>query len=82
LALSAISQPAGYLRRLRLSNIVFGDDVEFEGIWSRREGMSIVTSQSYIQPHPARFIPTEEEITALLGSLGVFLQSIHRTLGA
>jgi len=62
--------PAGYLRRLRLSNIVFGDDVEFEGMWSRREGPSLVTSQSYIQPHPERFIPTEEEIAALLTRLG------------
>lgn len=62
--------PAGYLRRLRLSNRIFGDDVEFEGIWSRKEGLSIVTSQSYIQPHPVRFIPTEAEIKGLLHSLG------------
>ncbi|MBX7208863.1 MAG: hypothetical protein K1X78_11155 [Verrucomicrobiaceae bacterium] len=62
--------PAGYLRRLRLSNLIFGDDVEFEGIWSRREGPSIVTSQSYIQPHPERFIPTEVEITGFLNALG------------
>ncbi len=62
--------PAGYLRRLRLSNIIFGDDVEFEGIWSRKDGVSIVTSQSCIQPHPVRFIPAEEEIAALLSGLG------------
>ena len=62
--------PAGYLRRLRLSNRIFGDDVEFEGMWSRKEGPSIVTSQSYIHPHPVRFIPTEEEIVALLTELG------------
>lgn len=62
--------PAGYLRRLRLSNIVFGDDVQFEGIWPRSEGLSIVTSQSYIQPHPLRFIPTAEEIEAFLRELG------------
>ena len=42
--------PGGYLRRLRLSNIIFGDDVEFEGMWTRKEGLSIVTSQSYIHP--------------------------------
>jgi Serine/Threonine/Tyrosine Kinase found in polyvalent proteins len=62
--------PAGYLRRLRLSNRVFGDDVEFEGMWSRKEGVSIVTSQSYIHPHPVRFIPTEEEIVKFLADLG------------
>ena len=62
--------PAGYLHRLRLSNIVFGDDVEFEGIWPRPGGLSIVTSQSYIQPHPLRFIPTEAEIGAFLDALG------------
>ena len=62
--------PAGYLRRLRLSNLIFGDDVEFEGIWSRREGPSIVTSQSYIQPHPERFIPPEDEIISCLDALG------------
>ncbi len=62
--------PAGYLRRLRLSNHIFGDDVTFEGLWSRREGPSIVTSQSYIQPHPHRFIPTEEEIASYLHSFG------------
>lgn len=62
--------PAGYLRRLRLSNLVFGDEVRFEGIWPRRDGPSIVTSQPYIQPHPERFIPTEKEIRSLLRSLG------------
>jgi Serine/Threonine/Tyrosine Kinase found in polyvalent proteins len=62
--------PGGYLRRLRLSNLIFGDDVAFEGILRRREGLSIVTSQSYIQPHPVRFIPTEAEIQALLGGMG------------
>lgn len=62
--------PAGYLRRLRLSNIVFGDDVAFEGIWTRTGGLSIVTSQSYIQAHPVRFIPTKEEIETYLGGLG------------
>jgi hypothetical protein len=62
--------PGGYLRRLRLSNLIFGDDVEFEGLWRRAGGPSIVTSQSYIQPHPVRFIPTGEEIAAYLGELG------------
>lgn len=62
--------PAGYLRRLRLSNLIFADDVLFEGMWSRKGGLSIVTSQSYIQPHPHRFIPTPEEIAAYLHDLG------------
>jgi len=62
--------PGGYLHRLRLSNLVFGDDVEFEGMWLRSGGPSIVTSQSYIQPHPTRFIPTEEEIHTFLQQLG------------
>ncbi len=62
--------PAGYLRRLRLSNLIFGDDVDFKGVWNRREGPSLVTSQRYIQPHPVRFIPTEEEIAAFLANLG------------
>lgn len=62
--------PAGYLRRLRLSNRIFGDDVEFEGIWRRPEGLSIVTSQPYIQPHPLRFIPTDAEISLYLSGLG------------
>ena len=62
--------PAGYLRRMRLSNLVFGDDVQFEGVWQRKEGPSLVISQPYIQPHPVRFVPTEEEIAALLESLG------------
>ena len=62
--------PAGYLRRLRLSNRIFGDDVQFEGIWRRPEGLSIVTSQSYIQPHPLRFIPTDAEISSYLTGLG------------
>ncbi|MFN7564470.1 MAG: hypothetical protein ACK5TH_22050, partial [Prosthecobacter sp.] len=62
--------PAGYLRRLRLSNRIFGDDVQFEGIWKRPGGLSIVTSQPFIQPHPVRFIPMEEEIHGLLHALG------------
>ena len=62
--------PAGYLRRLRLSNRIFGDDVQFEGIWKRPRGLSIVTSQPFIQPHPVRFIPTEEEIHGQLHRLG------------
>lgn len=62
--------PAGYLRRLRLSNIVFGDSVEFEGILTTKAGLSIVTSQKYIQAHPTRFIPTAEEITGYLNGLG------------
>ncbi|MBL9157080.1 MAG: hypothetical protein JNJ70_06405 [Verrucomicrobiales bacterium] len=62
--------PAGYLRRLRLSNRIFGDDVQFEGIWRRPEGLSIVTSQPYIQPHPVRFIPTDAEISSYLSVLG------------
>lgn len=62
--------PAGYLRRLRLSNRIFGDDVHFEGIWKRPGGLSIVTSQPFIQPHPVRFIPTEDEIHGLLHALG------------
>jgi hypothetical protein len=62
--------PAGYLRRLRLSNIIFADDVQFEGIWMRNGQPSIVTSQPYIQAHPVRFIPTEQEIADYLGQLG------------
>jgi hypothetical protein len=62
--------PAGYLRRLRLSIRVFADDVRFEGIWPRRGGLSIVTTQGYVQPHPVRFIPTEDEIETFLGDLG------------
>ncbi|MEM9478898.1 MAG: hypothetical protein AAGA58_04460 [Verrucomicrobiota bacterium] len=62
--------PAGYLQRLRLSNHVFGDDVRFEGMWRRRKGWSIVTSQQYIHPHPLRFIPTEKEIKTYLRDLG------------
>jgi hypothetical protein len=62
--------PAGYLRRLRLSNRIFGDDVQFEGIWKRPGGLSIVTSQPFIQPHPERFIPTKAEIRGLLHALG------------
>jgi hypothetical protein len=62
--------PGGYLRRLRLSNRVFGDDVEFEGIWITKGGPSIVTSQGYVQPHPSRFSPTEDEIESFLGGLG------------
>jgi hypothetical protein len=62
--------PSAYLRRLRLSNLVFGDDVQFEGIWKRKAGLSIVTSQPFIQPHPKRFIPSEEEIEDFLRNLG------------
>lgn len=62
--------PAGYLRRLRLSNLIFGDDVAFEGLLVRKEGLSIVTSQSFIQPHPVRFIPTPEEISGFMTGLG------------
>ncbi|MDZ4288558.1 MAG: hypothetical protein U0984_11400 [Prosthecobacter sp.] len=39
-------------------------------MWSRTDGTSIVTSQSYIQPHPTRFIPTAAEIEGFLGGLG------------
>ncbi len=42
--------PGGYLRRLRLSNRIFGDDVAFEGIWRRKNGLSIITSQRYANP--------------------------------
>ena len=42
----------------------------FEGVLQRREGLSLVTSQSYIQPHPVRFIPTEKEIAAMLRGMG------------
>lgn len=62
--------PAGYLRRLRLSNVVFGDDVQFEGVWPRPKGISLVTSQPFIHPHPVRFIPTQDEIEAFLEDLG------------
>lgn len=66
---SGFFTPLGYLRRLRISNHIFGDDVEFEGILTRPEGLSIVTSQSYVLPHPGRSIPTEEEIAEFLTSL-------------
>ncbi|MDB6117434.1 MAG: hypothetical protein JWO08_1215 [Verrucomicrobiaceae bacterium] len=62
--------PAGYLRRLRLTNRIFCDDVRFEGVWVRKLGVSLVTSQSYIQPHTERFIPTEAEISSFLEQLG------------
>jgi hypothetical protein len=62
--------PAGYLRRMRLTNLVFGDDVRFEGVLTRREGPGIVISQPYIQPHPERFIPTSGEIADCLTALG------------
>ena len=70
--------PSGYLRRLRLSNLVFGDDVAFEGLWKRKDGASIVTSQRYIQPHPGRFIPSEEEIAGYLAGLGFHLNEETR----
>lgn len=62
--------PFGYLRRLRLSNLIFGDDVEFEGLLARRGGPSLVTSQFYVMPHPDRAVPTEAEIRAFLMRLG------------
>ena len=65
--------PAGYLRRMRLTNLIFGDDIRFEGILVRKEGLSVVTSQPYIQPHPGRFIPTEEEIAECLAAFGFTL---------
>ena len=67
---SGFFTPAGYLRRLRLSNLVFGDDVRFEGVLVRRAGTSLVTSQHYVQPHPGRFIPTRAEIAACLRRFG------------
>ncbi len=63
------STPFGYLRRLRISNRVFADDVQFEGIWKRREGLSIVTSQPYILPDPENGIPTEKEIDGYMKGL-------------
>ncbi|WP_411847762.1 hypothetical protein AAFN60_18420 [Roseibacillus persicicus] len=62
--------PGGYLRRLRLSNLIFNDDVRFEGVLERPSGASIVTSQQAVHPHPERFVPTQEEISGLLTSLG------------
>ncbi len=52
--------PAGYLHRLRLSNLIFGDDVAFEGILQRREGLSIVTSQNQDERHkvPSSSLPS------------------------
>lgn len=64
------STPFGYLRRLRLSNLLFGDDVCFEGIWQRPDGPSIVTSQSYILPDPLAGIPSEEDVTNYMNRLG------------
>ena len=64
--------PAGYLRRLRLSNLIFGDDVRFEGVLEKKDGPSIATSQTYIQPHPERFIPTQEEIVRYPEKLGFY----------
>lgn len=61
---------AGYLRRLRLSNLIFADDVRFEGVISNKEGISIVTSQHYVMPHPERFIPTQQEIETCMKSYG------------
>ena len=58
--------PAGYLRRLRYSNLIFNDDVSFEGILVREKLLSIVTSQKHIQTHPTRFIPSKEEIESYL----------------
>ena len=64
------STPFGYFRRLRLSNRIFGDDVQFEGIWPRKEGPSIVTSQPYILPDPENGIPSEKEVERYMKSLG------------
>ncbi|MEM7697355.1 MAG: hypothetical protein AAF236_03000 [Verrucomicrobiota bacterium] len=64
------STPIGYFRRLRLSNRVFGDDVCFEGIWRRDEGLSILTSQRYILPHPEHGMPSNKEIQEWMESLG------------
>ncbi|MDF1657203.1 MAG: hypothetical protein P1U58_06295 [Verrucomicrobiales bacterium] len=64
------STPIGYFRRLRLSNRVFGDDVRFEGIWKRPEGLSILTSQRYIFPDPETGMPTEAEISNWMKALG------------
>jgi hypothetical protein len=44
--------------------------VQFEGVWPRAKGISLVTSQPFIHPHPVRFIPTQEEIESFLESLG------------
>ncbi|MCG8599318.1 MAG: hypothetical protein MI807_04165 [Verrucomicrobiales bacterium] len=66
---SGYTTPIGYLRRLRLSNLIFGDDVRFEGIWPRRDGPSIVTSQRYILPDPFEGVPTEEDVSKYMASL-------------
>lgn len=67
---SGYSTPFGYLRRLRLSNLVFGDDVRFEGIWERPDGLSIVTSQRYILPDPMEGVPTMEAVCEFMTGLG------------
>ena len=67
---SGYSTPFGYLRRLRLSNLVFGDDVRFEGIWERPDGPSIVTSQRYILPDPMAGVPAMEAVCEFMAGLG------------
>lgn len=75
---SGYPTPADYLRRLRLANTIFGDDIRFEGVLEQPEGYSLVTSQPFIQPHPERFIPTECELTDFLQSLGFHQQGSNR----
>ena len=72
------STPFGYLRRLRLSNLLFGDDVCFEGIWQRPDGPSIVTSQSYILPDPLAGIPSEEDVTEYMNRLGFVWDDVQK----
>ena len=55
---------------MRQSNLISGYDVTFEGVFGRKEKLNLAASQSYIQPHPVRFIQTEGEIQALLADLG------------
>ncbi len=71
------STPIGYFRRLRLSNRVFGDDVRFEGIWKRPEGLSILTSQRYIFPDPETGMPTDAEISDWMQTLGFAWNNEH-----
>ncbi len=70
--------PSEYLRRLAWSNILFGDSFSIIGVaFDSEQQIEIVCSQPWIEAHPIRPVPFQEEIDAYFGRWGFFRSPLN-----
>jgi hypothetical protein len=70
------ASPVEYLKRLAWQNFFFGDDIRIIGVAHEDGQLEVITSQPWIDVHPTKPNPSQDEIDVYMGQSGFLSTSM------